>query len=465
MSLWRETKMTISKEDSDRLWKKLRLDWDYNSNRIEGNTLTYGETELLLLFGRSMGGRLARHYDEMRAHDVAINYIQKHSASSEPITEVIIRDLNRILLKEPYWRDAETAEGMPTKKQIVPGKYKSLPNHVRTQTGELHRFATPEETPARMHEWIQAFRRDIERKHYPLPILLAESHWRFLCIHPFDDGNGRTARLLTNYALLRRDLPPIVIKAQERDQYIRCLESADSGSLMPLIGFMARNIEWSLELAGRAAKGLSLTEKGDAAKEAERFVRQMEGDIDVSDQSENLDKLYLLQIRPTIELARRVLATFAPLFWKHTVYSSIETDGYRTNGNLLEEQSWNSTKKNHLLPFVSRLSNSKSIVLSEDLHFWKYKRVGIKEFQLTVRLTWTLLEVGFRFEVKTSSTDSVGAEYGLFSETISENLYSDLETINPDLESTVHKICQLVMDAIEQLSDKNGSTDNKNRTN
>ena len=71
-----------------------------------------------------------------------------------------------------------------------------------------------------MEEWTRDFRRDLERRAYPLPLLLAESHWSFLRIHPFDDGNGRTARLLANYALLRKDLPPIVIKSEHRDLYI-----------------------------------------------------------------------------------------------------------------------------------------------------------------------------------------------------------------------------------------------------
>src|SRR5438105_4107608 len=72
-----------SKEAGDKLWQKLRLEWDYNSNHIEGNTLTYGETMLLLLHGDTTGDHYIREYDEMRAHDVAIHLVKGWAADKE----------------------------------------------------------------------------------------------------------------------------------------------------------------------------------------------------------------------------------------------------------------------------------------------------------------------------------------------------------------------------------------------
>ena len=87
-----------------RLWRKLRLEWNYHSNHIEGNTLTYGETELLLLHGVAAGNHALREYEEMKAHDAAIEYVRTLAADrSRAITEADIRDLNRIILKEPFW--------------------------------------------------------------------------------------------------------------------------------------------------------------------------------------------------------------------------------------------------------------------------------------------------------------------------------------------------------------------------
>ena len=205
VSEWHQLRRAIKPEDDERLWRKLRLEWNYNSNHIEGNTLTYHETELLILYDRVAGGHPMRDYEEMKAHNVAIDHAHQIANSDQVLGEGDVRDLNKILLKEPFYQNAETPEGQPTRKRIVPGQYKTQPNHVRTPTGELYRFAEPEETPALMEGWIRGFRRDLSRSAYPLPLFLAESHWSFVRIHPFDDGNGRTARLITNYVLLRQD--------------------------------------------------------------------------------------------------------------------------------------------------------------------------------------------------------------------------------------------------------------------
>src|ERR1700683_3437705 len=92
----------LSPENEARLWKKLRLLWNYHSNHIEGNTLTYGETELLLLHGQAIGNHDHRDYLEMKAHDLGIEHVRSLAADPDRlITESDIRDLNKIILKEP----------------------------------------------------------------------------------------------------------------------------------------------------------------------------------------------------------------------------------------------------------------------------------------------------------------------------------------------------------------------------
>ena len=277
ISEWRDRRPDMNQVDEERLWRKLRLEWNYNSNHIEGNRLTYEETELLLIHGRVAGGHPLRDYEEMKAHDVAVDYTRGLANSERILGEGDIRDLNRILLKEPFWQSAETPDGRATRKLIIPEQYKTQPNHVRTLKGELHRFAEPEDTPALMEAWTRDFRRDLKRTAYPLPLFLAESHWRFLRIHPFDDGNGRTARLLTNYVLFRRDLPPIVIKTVERDRYIGALQKADLDRMLPLARFMLENLSWSLALAIRAVTGEPIREPDSTSKEMEFFIGENRG--------------------------------------------------------------------------------------------------------------------------------------------------------------------------------------------
>lgn len=237
----------LKPEDERHLWKKLRLEWNYNSNHIEGNTLTYGETELLLIHGQTMGSHQLREYEEMKAHDVAITRLRELAQEKRPITEIEIRTWNEIILKEPFWKSVLTPEGDPTRKQIVPGQYKSTPNSVRTATGELFEFAAPLDVPARMADLVAKLNHAISSPIIELPAQLAKTHHEFSIIHPFDDGNGRVARLILNYILLRRDLVPIVIPTEEKKAYLSALRQADVGLFNALIPYIAGRLAAALE--------------------------------------------------------------------------------------------------------------------------------------------------------------------------------------------------------------------------
>ncbi|MBK7767534.1 MAG: Fic family protein [Sulfuritalea sp.] len=128
---------------------------------------------MLLIHGRTRGDHLLREYEEMRGHDVAIELVRSLAKDERPLTEGDIRDLNRIVLKEGFWRVAQTPGGEPTRKWIEPGRYKTQPNHVLTATGEIFHFAAPEETPARMAVLVQWLRAEMEMPSLDLPALLA----------------------------------------------------------------------------------------------------------------------------------------------------------------------------------------------------------------------------------------------------------------------------------------------------
>jgi fido (protein-threonine AMPylation protein) len=263
----------LTAEDDRRLWDKYRLEWNYNSNHIEGNTLTYGETELLLFQGQTTGTHAIREYEEMKAHDVAITHIRELAQSSEGITEADVRNLNKIILKEPFWKLATTESGEPTRKQIIPGVYKDSPNNVRTATNELFQFASPLETPTKMRQLIEWLGEELTTTSLGPISLAAQLHHRFVLIHPFDDGNGRVARLLSNYVLMRSELPPIIVKSADKANYLAALRLADVGQIDPLITYFEDQLEWSLGIALSAAAGNSVEELSDIEKEIALFVR------------------------------------------------------------------------------------------------------------------------------------------------------------------------------------------------
>ncbi len=442
VSEWHQVRQAIKPEDEERLWRKLRLEWNYNSNHIEGNTLTYHETELLLLYDRVAGGHPMRDYEEMKAHNVAIDHAREIAGSQQLLGEGDVRDLNKILLKEPFYQDAETPDGRPTRKRIVPGQYKTQPNHVRTVTGELHRFAEPEETPALMETWIRDFRRDLDRNAYPLPLFLAESHWSFVRIHPFDDGNGRTARLITNYVLLRQNLPPMVIKSDHRDRYISALQSADLGQILPLARFMLENVLRSVAVAIRAAKGESIQEPGDLVKEMDVFVRSKKAPEPNQTELEALDNVFFLSVRPMIDNLDTAMKPLEGLFRTHTRLSYLNVGTHSvSSGSLFDSARWEQTKQEYVTPGFS-LSDERTIELQREYRFQDYTGRGKQGFGLSLAVVWRLGRRGFGFE---AVVDGERVPEG-------DTTYTELAARTPDVEGTADRLCRAAMQKIEDLS-------------
>lgn len=267
--------LPMSPENQRRWDKKVRLEFNYNSNHIEGNTLTYGETELLLLFDETHGSRPMRDYEEMKAHDVAFQKIKEWATDTEtPLTEQDIKNLNQIILVQPFWKNAITPDGQPTRRQITVGNYKTQPNSVRLPNGELFEYTAPQEVPIKMQELMEWYRDEQTTLH---PVTLAAMfHYKFVCIHPFDDGNGRVSRLLMNYVLLAHKLPPVVIKSSDKQNYLHALHLADTGQYEAFIRYIAEQVVHSLEMAIKAAKGESIEEPDDLDKEIALVARQLQ---------------------------------------------------------------------------------------------------------------------------------------------------------------------------------------------
>ena len=267
--------LPMSPENQRRWDKKVRLEFNYNSNHIEGNTLTYGETELLLLFDETHGSRPMRDYEEMKAHDVAFQKIKEWATDTEtPLTEQDIKNLNQIILVQPFWKNAITPDGQPTRRQITVGNYKTQPNSVRLPNGELFEYTAPQEVPIQMRELMEWYRDEQTALH---PVTLAAMfHYKFVCIHPFDDGNGRVSRLLMNYVLLAHKLPPVVIKSSDKQNYLHALHLADIGQYEAFIRYIAEQVVSSLEMAIKAAKGESIEEPDDLDKEIALVARQQQ---------------------------------------------------------------------------------------------------------------------------------------------------------------------------------------------
>jgi Fic family protein len=329
----------LSPGNERRLWQKLRLEWNYHSNHIEGNTLTYGETALLLLHGQTHGDHAMREYEEMKAHDVGIEHLRLlASDSSRLITEADIRNLNRIILKEPFWKPTQTADGQPTRSQVIPGDYKTQPNSVITATGELFEYTAPIDVPARMQALVAWLAEALERRSLHLVEIAAKLHYDFVLVHPFDDGNGRVARMLVNYLLLQEGYPPLIVPTNEKNTYLASLRLADAGDLSPLADFLGRQLERSLRLGIRAAKGESIEEPSDVEKQVAIFVRseQARNQEREMPSEEVLANLGEVSILPFVEELEKKLKALDPLFKSSNIVTQNSQIGQVTGHRVMD---------------------------------------------------------------------------------------------------------------------------------
>ena len=218
----------LSDRDREMLSRRFTIDFNYNSNHIEGNTLTYGQTEILLLFGKIVGEADVRDVHEMTASNVGLKMMKEEALLKEtPLTQHFIRTLHKTLLREDYTVYRTLPGGVQTSYVIHAGQYKTRLNSVITRYGDRFEYATPEETPALMNDLVDWYN-DAERSGKFTPIELAAIfHYRYIRIHPFEDGNGRIARLMVNYILTRHDYPMIVVRSRKKKEYLEALHRTD----------------------------------------------------------------------------------------------------------------------------------------------------------------------------------------------------------------------------------------------
>lgn len=207
------------------LQKSYDVDLTYSSNAIEGNTLTLRETAELIEHGITVGGKPLRDHLEAIDHYEAVLWMRELAGKSTSITEDTVRELHRRIV----------ARSQPE----IGGVYSTLPRRI---AGSPVVFPNAVKIPGLMQaygEWLVRVE--------PEPATSFDAHYRLVAIHPFTDGNGRTARLVMNMLLLRGGYPPVAVRPEDRKAYLDTLEYASmKEDLMPFQTFMHQRLDATL---------------------------------------------------------------------------------------------------------------------------------------------------------------------------------------------------------------------------
>lgn len=321
----------IDKEKEAIIMQKFRLDWNYHSNHLEGNSLTYGETKALILFGITAQGKPLKDTLEITGHNEAINWVIDLVKGERTLTENFIRELHSLLLKDSY-KESKNAEGIIVPRKISAGKYKTTTNHVETVTGEIFYFATPEETPAKMHDLLNWYNEKTKEEQVNPILVAAEFHYRFIRIHPFDDGNGRTARILMNFILMQFGFPPVIIKTEDKANYFAALQMADAGNIEAFVNYIAQNLVRSLEIMIAGAKGENIEEEDDLDKEI-ALIEQRLKNVDVfrgkKERLQKKEKFFTNSILPLINIFIERISKFDKLYEENYLTLEIGAKTFR----------------------------------------------------------------------------------------------------------------------------------------
>ena len=299
--------------------QQFMIDFNYNSNHLEGNTLTYGQTKLLLLFGDTIGNASIQDYEEMKAHNVGLELMKAAAKdSNRTLSEHFIRELNQTILVRDFYKTSRDGD---FRHKINVGVYKTRPNSVITPTGEIFDYASPEETPPLMGDLVEWYRNEEQRGKLKVEELAALFHYRYIRIHPFEDGNGRIARLLVNYILLRKNYPMLVIRTDDRQNYLKVLHQCDllTGKIpydgahatlqqtKPLIDYISAVLENKLTALIQLSKG-EISELIEAKDNEESGQKNGTVNGTVND-TVNQEIIELMQQTPEITIDKIVIQT------------------------------------------------------------------------------------------------------------------------------------------------------------
>lgn len=209
--------------------ESLSIEWTYHSNSIEGNTLTLQETKLVIEEGMTIKGKSMREHLETLNHHDALNYIESLVASTSVIDIKTILEVHALVLQriEKEWAGRFRTSGVR-----ISGANFVPPNSLKIS-----------DLMDELLHWLQ-----VESVDLPVVVRVAIFHHRFVWIHPFFDGNGRTIRLIFNLILMQAGFPPAIILSNDRKKYYDALNKANTGDYSKMVLLTLQALERTIDI-------------------------------------------------------------------------------------------------------------------------------------------------------------------------------------------------------------------------
>jgi Fic family protein len=321
---------------------RFRLDWNYYSNEMEGNSLTRMETRQLMIENVTVGNKPLKDVLEMSGHDKEVLEIMRIGKGAVRLSESRIKAMHRAIMYESD----------PQKKQHI-GEWKQDRNYVINYKGEKFEFVAPEDVADAVHKLLNTTNAHIDaitakQKDAIHPVELAfQFHLEYVRIHPFYDGNGRTARLLTNLLLISLGFPPVILRKKERELYYKYLAEIQGYGANPdlFLGFMADLVIHSQQLILDAIAGKDIEEEDDLDKEIALWKNQLDHEITIIPKSDEIvGDLFKNSVIPLFDLFIKRNQQFDDLFLKNNIE-------YLLNHS-------KATEKHNEIGFLRRISDS-----------------------------------------------------------------------------------------------------------
>ena len=303
----------IATELLNKINYKLRLEWNYTSNSMEGNSLTKRETRTVMVNAIEVNGKPIKDITEIKNHDKVISTIMKIGKGELNISESRVKEIHKGIMYEDD----------PEKEKYI-GQWKNTDNYMINFQGERYDFAPHAEVKERMHDlinWTNTEKEKIQqaKKDAIHPVLLAfRFHLDYLAIHPFYDGNGRTARILTNLILISYGYPPLYVNENEKQNYHRYLTDIQSYGGEPdlFYEFMADLLLRSMRIIMDALEGRNIEEEDDIDKEITLFKSSLDKSFERKETKswENISKIIEKSGVPLFQKFINKLSQFDELF-------------------------------------------------------------------------------------------------------------------------------------------------------